>query len=394
MKKLITTLAAAAVVGLLAAPAMAATEWKFGASLRYETFWNQVDYGKRKDVDLQAGGTSLNSDGKLAWGTRSNSRIKMNMKSDHLEGYVEFGWDYDNNAVTTREYWGRYKFNDKASITIGQQAQLFNTGGLSSQVWGGDLALHGLGTSWRLATPKITFAYGNFAFALAQPYQGAHRAIAGVPAGATFDRDIYLPALQASYSYKADTWRMKLAGAYLWQKADSIKTAGGVSMGSENLHSWLISLDGNLYFGPLSFGAAASVGQNWADAEWNTKSSIAADYTRGKALSTFGAHYYNNDLESTTSVMGALIVKYRLTEALALEAGGSYRHDDNKAFKTDSNIFVLYLQAAYTVAPGFSITPEIGYIDWGKTVGTKATGTKGVDAGYTWYAGAKWQMDF
>lgn len=393
MKKLIMTIAIAAVAGMLATPVMAASEWKFGASLRYETFWNQVDYGKAGGSDLQGGGTGLNKNGKLAWGTRSNSRVKMNVKSDHLEGYVEMGWDTDNSSVTTREFWGKYKFNDLFSITIGQAAQLFNTGGLSNQVWGGDMALHGLGTSWRLATPKITLSYGNFSFALAQPYSGTHRGTTASVGGGlgTYDRDIFLPAFQASYQYKTDTWRAKLAGAYLWQRLNDVT---GLSGKDENIHSWLMSLDGNINFGPLFLAGAVSAGQNWADAEWNTKSSIASDYTNGKPLSTFGVQIRNNKLKSTTSIMTAVIAGYRLTEALRFEAGASYRYDDNNAFKTKSNIMVFYLQAAYTVAPGFSITPEIGYIDLGKAVGSKASNTKGADLGYTWYAGAKWQMDF
>ena len=392
MKKLIVVMAAAAVFAMLALPAMAATEWKFGASLRYETFWNQVDYGKGNGPDLQSGGvTNLDDDGVLAWGLRNNSRIRMNMKSDALEGYIELGYDYDANTITAREYWGRYKFSDDWAITIGQQHQLFNTVGLSNQVWGGDLGMHGLGTSWRGATPKITLSYGSFSFALAQPYTGNHKAIAGLPAAPnnTYDKDTYLPALQASYQYRTDTWRVKLAGAYLHQQFNDIQNTS-----DENVHSWLVSLDGTINFGPLYLAGAASVGQNWADAEWNTKSSIDARYTNGKALNTFGVRIYNGDFESTTSAMLAAIAGYQLTEALRFEAGAGYRYDANKSFETNSHILNIYVQARYNVAPGFSITPEIGYIDLGKGIGNKATNTKGTDLGYTWYAGAKWQMDF
>lgn len=46
------------------------------------------------------------------------------------------------------------------------------------------------------------------------------------------------------------------------------------------------------------------------------------------------------------------------------------------------------------MTPGFTIAPEVGYIDLGKTSGSKATNTKGQDAGYIWYAGMQWRMDF
>lgn len=85
-----------------------------------------------------------------------------------------------------------------------------------------------------------------------------------------------------------------------------------------------------------------------------------------------------------------------------MELGGGWRYDDNKLFAKNSNIWTAYLQAAYAVTPGFTITPEIGYIDFGKTVGAKYANSnlnggdkgKGADAGYLWYVGAKWQMDF
>lgn len=40
MKKIILAVAAVAVIGMVAAPAMAATQWNFGASLRYLNFWD------------------------------------------------------------------------------------------------------------------------------------------------------------------------------------------------------------------------------------------------------------------------------------------------------------------------------------------------------------------
>lgn len=109
-------------------------------------------------------------------------------------------------------------------------------------------------------------------------------------------------------------------------------------------------------------------------------------------MGTFGYTIDGTKIKNTTSAMGAIIAGYRLTEALRFEAGVGYRYDDNSVWDKDSSILNVYIQAAYTVAPGFTITPEIGYIDLFKTVGSSTT--KSVDAGYIWYAGAKWQMDF
>lgn len=390
MKKIILALAAVAVMGLVAAPVMAATQWNFGASLRYTTFWNNVDFGKGTGKDIQLGGADLNSDHRLDWGTQANSRIKMFMKSDNLEGFIELGWNTDSNSVTTREYWGKYKFNDMAYIQIGQSHQLFSTPGFAHQSWGGDIEMHGLGVSFNPPTPKIILGYGGFAFALAQPFTGT--ALGKVAsAGVDADIDTYIPQLQAAYQYKADTWRVKLGGAYQHTKINKINIAGTKVASSKNVNSWLVAVDGNIYFGPLSLGATVSGGQNWADAQWNsTRGGLDNSLSTIKHTGMFGVEIDNGKIKNTTSVMGAVIAGYRLTEALSFEAGVGYRYDENKVWDKDSHILNVYLQAPYTVAPGFTITPEIGYIDLFKTVSTG----KAVDAGYIWYAGAKWQMDF
>ena len=398
MKKLILGLAAVAVMGLVAAPAMAATEWNFGASLRYSTFWTEADFGKNHITgvpnggDLEGGGKGLKSDGELSWGVQSNSRIKMFMKSDSLQGFVEFGYNVDG-GVTAREYWGKYNFGQGWYIQIGQSHQLFNIPGWSNQVWGGlnnnrhtggDLNMVGLGVSFRPPTPKIILGYGGFAFALAKPETVNDIALTNS------DKDTYLPQLQASYDYKADTWNFKLAGAFQTYAINDI-----VGTKDRNINSWLIDAKAKVFFGPLFIGGTASVGQNWANANWGNAGSIASKYFQGKDGNFANAGYWmdGDKVKNTTSWMAAIIAGYRLTEALKFEAGAGYRYDDNKMWRDSSSIFNVYLNASYTVAPGFSITPEIGYIDLGKQIVGKGQ-PKGKDAGYLWYAGAKWQMDF
>lgn len=413
MKKLFMFCATASIVAMLGTTAMAATQWNFGASLRYNTFWTQVDYGKTKGPDIQGGGANLSGDHELAWSTQGNSRIKMFMKSDSLEGFIELGYDFDNNKVTTREYWGRYKFNDMGSLQIGQIHQLFNTPGLSNQVWSEDMNMHSIGVSWNPPTPKIVLNYGGFAFALAKPYSVSESSFWGkevaednTNSGVTVpwargDIDTYFPQLQAAYQYKADTWRIKLAGAYQYTKIKKFQVwdnsaATGVwgPTSSKSLHSWLVSLDGDIYFGPLYLAGAASAGENWATAEWNTtRGGLKDKYAKNKTLAMANIDYRNGKLKDTFSAMGAVIVGYALTEDLSFEMGGGYRYDDNDAWRNSSNMWNVYLQAQYTVAPGFNITPEIGYINLGRSVADKGA-AKGGNAGYLWYAGAQWRMDF
>lgn len=326
----------------LAGNVLAATEWKFGASLRFSTFWTERDAGSGVINDLENGGRALNSDGLLTWAEQSNSRIRINMKSDTLEGYAELGYNFDGGTVTNRYFWGKYKFNEMFAISIGQQDQLFNSDKISRQVWDGDWAMVGIGTSKRSGTPKIILTAGDFAFALSQ-LEAKNKVPAGT--GIVYDRDSYIPQLQASYQYKADTWRLKLAGAFQTFEAKNIGTATAKTMGNKTINSWLIDIDGDINFGPLYLGAAVAVGQNWADANWN----IMKNYSLG-AKSTENMCAWldgNNKLKNTTSMMVGLVAGYSLTESLRFEAGAGYRYDENDVWKTNSSMWNIYLQAAY-----------------------------------------------
>lgn len=402
MKKLLCVLGFAAVLSMTAAPAVAATQWNFAASLRFATWWTDLDGGKNKISDMQGGGARLNRDATLEFLQQRNSRIKMLMKSDNLEGYIEMGWNTATGAVTPRDYFGTYRFNDSFSITFGQHLQLFDTPGLSSQVWGNDLNMHGIGVSWNPSDPKMFFTYRGFQFGLSTPYHTEGRLSGNISSAATTaytaDKDTYMPQLQFAYEYKADAWRVKVGGGFQTYRIKHLTDATNtVLVKSKNVNSWLLMADGNINFGPLYLAGTASVGQNWAEACWNTrKGGLGNEYANNKRMDTFGIAIKDNKIKNTTSVMGAVVVGYRLTEALRFEAGFGYRYDENDAWERDSHMWTTYIQAAYTVTPGFRIIPEIGYVDLGDTVGSRsrASKVKGSDNGHVWYAGAKWQMDF
>lgn len=362
MKKLVLGLAAIAVIAMVSAPAMAATQWNFGGMIRYMTFWDQNDAGKRGMTDYEGGGATLKSDGRLQWGNQVNTRIMMWMKSDSLEGFIEMGWD-DNaggNGVWTREYWGKYKFGEMSSITIGQQHQLYSSF-ISRQAGLVDLNMNGIGTAFRPPTPKITYTYGGtghlffipsgFSFALTKPESEEYMGL-----GST-DVDTYFPQIQAAYSYYADTWRVKVAGAYQHQEW---KNYLGTTK-DKSIHSWLFTIDGDISFGPLWLAANATVGQNWGNA--GMMNSEFGSSMKGFDLIGSGHFDGNGKWKNTTSVMASVVGAYQLTEALRFELGAGYRYDENKVYEKNSHLWNVYLQAAYTVAPGFEIVPEIGYID-------------------------------
>lgn len=402
MKKIMQTAAAAAVVCMLAAPALAATQWNFGASLQYNTFWNERDFGRTGGEDLQGGGAGLKSDGRLDWSTSGDSTIFMEMASDHLEGYIEMKWDTEENKVTTSAYWGKYNFNEDFNILLGQTDPLYIQE-ISNQVIYDNMNMNSIGTANSDTLPMIALGYKGFTFAMAKPVtnqegmidlnSASYEPVIGTPLDLTYDLDTFMPQLQASYAYEADVWRIKLAGAYANTKIKKLEDATiGSLRGSKTIHSWLLGMDGQVYFGPLTLGAAVSYGQNWETAGWNE-----SELALGHALIKPNAGLTSYKISDTNTLMLSAVAGYQLTEALYFEGGVGYRRDDNNMFEDANDTFAAYLQAVYTVAPGFSIIPEIGYIDYGDNTGFKWAGTKSGDKkslGYEWYAGAQWRMDF
>lgn len=407
MTKLLKIAMATALIAMLAVPAVAATEWEFGATIQFKTFYNHVNYGDRRGDDLEGGGAGgLKNDGYLDWTTQSDSNINMTMYSDRLEGYAEINYDFAENSVTTNYLWGRYFINDNMSVLIGQTDPLFIQE-ISNQVVYDNANLNGFGTANSDTLPMIALQYGGFTFAMAQPMKNFDETFDAnvafidswggpTPDGYTADIDTFMPQLHASFNYEADTWRIKFAGAYANSRVKKLALEYGgaeYSFGSKTISSWLVGMDSQVFFGPLTLGAAISYGANWDFVGWNEGMGVAYPvFTPKSGFNSFR-------VKDTHSLMAALVVGYQLTESLGFEAGVGYRRDDNSMFDKAIQSWATYIQAVYEVTPGFRIIPEIGYMNYGDSPGAKSTRyndrVKGnIDEGYEWYAGVQWRFDF
>lgn len=423
MKRIFLTLIGILISTMVSMPVAASTQWNFGGMLRYMTFWNQTNSGEYKTSDLQKGGAAVNRDGKLAWGTQANTSIMMWMQSDVLDGFMEMWWDDAENSLLTREYWGRYRFDDRISVIIGQQHQLYSSF-ISRQTGLSDLNMNGIGTAFRAPSPKIVLNYGGaghpffpnsgFSFALVKPetdkpVEMLDRTVNSTWAGASTDIDTGFPQLQASYVRYANIWRIKIAGAYQQTKLrdinSSISMPIAIEKNKQTIHTWLLTMDGDIAFGPLWLAANATVGQNWGNAGLMNSELDATlssfPYTLGVNAFAFdmqdiaSGHFDIFDIANgqgkwanTTSWMISAVAAYHLTNTLRLELGAGFRYDNNDIYEASHKLWNMYLQAAYSVISGFEIVPEIGYIERGKSPIDKS------DAGYLWYAGAQWNMYF
>ncbi len=98
MRKLITLIAALALVVAFTVPAMAAADWSFYGSARMGTWVNMVDPPNDGDSDTDT-----------TWTLQGNSRLGAKVKAGDIGGGFEWGikGDADGNARYTRQLSGR-----------------------------------------------------------------------------------------------------------------------------------------------------------------------------------------------------------------------------------------------------------------------------------------------
>jgi hypothetical protein len=134
--------------------------------------------------------------------------------------------------------------------------------------------------------------------------------------------------------------------------------------------------------GAVYANVAGFYGQNLVNGFW-TRGALGAVDSYAAAASV------NGDLEDATSYGGGGEVGLNFTDTLAFGVGGGYRIDDQKAARSQTEAtYNVYANITYKIAPGFKITPEVGYIANQDDFATAESG------GYDWYAGLQWRIDF
>jgi len=97
-----------------------------------------------------------------------------------------------------------------------------------------------------------------------------------------------------------------------------------------------------------------------------------------------------DDIANVYTLQALFVPALKFTDTLRFEAGFGYRQDNADGapgYSQKDELWVAYLQAMITMAPGVYLCPEVGYYDF-------MDGVDGSDQGNQWYAGAKWQIDF
>jgi hypothetical protein len=345
MKKLLVLLAAGAFVLGLTLPAMSA-DWSFYGSSRIHTFF---------ESDSEEKSASGYDDDDLLWLLQGNSRIGARVKAGNIGGGFEYG-----SAPNLRLLYGTWNFG-AGELLVGQHYTPWNYF-ISNQVGlnGGDTDLLPYGGMYDGRRPMIQLSSHGFKLALVQPNTAA---LGGY---GTVDTDTSIPKIEASYGFNAGPAKLTLFGLY--NTFDAVDAANN----EEGVDSY------GLGFGfMMPFGAAYLNGNIWMGQNIGT----SGIWNEGADAPVWdGTSIVDND---TTGY--ALVAGFKMSDAISFELGYGATMSELDADEDEAT--ALYAQATINVAKGFSVTPEIGKIDYKEDAA-------GNDEGDTTYFGAKWQINF
>jgi len=186
------------------------------------------------------------------------------------------------------------------------------------------------------------------------------------------DVDALLPKLEVSYCMKTDLYFFDVnAGAQTYKiEIDAVNV-------DETVNSYIIGAD----FG-MNFGIAGFVVKGHYSVNGKSYGLISA--TDNQSVLNVAA----NDLYKNETYAVQALLNVNPSDTLALQFGVGYSAselDVSGSKKDDSTCY--YGQAELTVVPGLIIVPEVGYID-------EMDDSSGADQGSSFYAGAKWQINF
>ena len=372
MKKFIAIIA----VLLFVAPAFAA-DWAFYGSARVGTWYTERTYPT--PVNGQ------DDDAATQWALQGNSRLGAKVKADKVSGQIELslsGTDGGDGAVGTRRVYGTWKFTDNAFLKVGKDYSPV-TDFISNQWFGGDADLLGNGNFYGRRPAGLTLGVGNFEIAFLTPSYGADlgTTATGINGTTGGDPDSYIPRFEASYMAKLGAGYIKpFAGLQYYQVKD---TGLGNVTDDLDVLSYVLGVSTSWNIGAFSLGGQVSYGMN---------EGAVTGWATGDNARAVSSPYLKNgdDVKDVYTLQALFVPALKFTDTLRFEAGFGYRQDNADGapgYSQKDELWVTYLQAMVTMAPGVFLCPEVGYYDY-------LNGVNGNSQGQQWYAGAKWQIDF
>jgi len=335
-------------------------------SIRFRTYW--------ADKSQEASGTGY-SDEDLEWKLGYLSRWGAKYQTGDIRGLVELDTrDRDEGEgsseigdIRVRHIYGEWNFG-AGKILIGQTFNPFTFYNSGVGFFSGGLQKFGGMGLVEFRTSQIRLTFGNLVLAFLTPD------VETDPEGfAVADTDTTIPRLEARYTLKVDPFKLDFVGG--WQSYDAVDATDS----DESVDSYVMGINAKGNFGPAYVTAALNYRQNGTNyGLWTV-----ADET---------AVYENGSIKDAEAWGAQLTVGYKINDKMRIEAAYSMvdAENDDQALKNEDSASAYALLFNYSLAPGFSVQPEIIYQDnderWDNGVKT--------DKGDVTIFGVFWVMNF
>ncbi len=355
---------------LISGSAMAA-DWNFYGSARVSTFYTDFE----KDP-FNSGADTKNYEQNLNGNARIGARVKI---SDSLTGRFEYGAQGGNANV--RILWGEWNFGPGSlgvgkhypPLFFGYSNQVYNMQGFNK----GDLNMSAFGMLYGHRKAMVRLKFGGFQIAAVEPVDTfTNKSYYELHPAYNYSTETKIPAIQAKYKYEGDNWHLQAAGGYC-----TFDIVNGNN--SYSVDSWVVGVGGRFNAGPAYFKGNLWGGQNTGNLNASMVSN-AISLTGELDGDGLGYAVFTGSAVVDKDALGALIVAgYKIREGLYLEAGYGYvKTEKDTAGAQKDDIDSYYIQSTIFLAPGVSLTPEIGRYNMNQN-----------NADVVYY-GLKWQINF
>lgn len=341
--------------------------WSFYGSARFATFYEKSDSNAFNDTD---GITDLNGPHQKTtrWGI-SDSYVGATATKGDFGGKIEIEFE-ENQTLETRLMYGTYTSHD-VTLLLGQDYTPLGDWSYSNQVFAEDNAMQGWGMIYEDTIPQLKLKWKGLQVAFVENMRVN---TAGLNAS-DVRTEIVLPHLEMKYHFEADKFFGDVFGG-----ANTYKVKAASLNIDKTINSYALGAGCGVTIDPVYANTMVWMARNGMQMGLHQ-----ADAQGAQIDPETGRLTNDNDL-GWVFIVGAHITK------VTLEAGYGYvksKLDASGARKDDAQN--CYLQAVIPVAQTdsakFSLTPEIGVVDYKRD-------SKGDYQGKAIYAGARWQIDF
>lgn len=407
MRKALIPLMALAFVAAAVLPAAGAekSEVSFGGFVAFETWVIDED-----EAMLDTDGDGSWDDGRYddtdtLWTLDSSgSRFNVTFKRENFKGFVELRpRDDQGDMVQVRHWYAEWNLGP-GFLLIGQTTRpVYNPISSSAaqdtldfvMTYGGDTRPDT--TRMPMIRLRFPFSAGQFQMAFVDPAAGNN--IGNEFGTAEDDMDTTLPMIEADLNLNFGPLSLNAFGGWheyeeVYRNPDGDNTLDETGF---DIESWIVGVNGKFVAGPFTLALGGWTGENVAAGlRWF----VADDRTILQPMIFDGSGDGLLDGVHDTDDWGACIdVSYKLNDRLRFAAGGGTieqdRSDDQiggtNGDELENKCTRWFVNSSITVAEGFTITPEIGAVDYETSI---MDGGEPLDQGDALYYGIWWKMVF